>query len=400
MNKIKSFLNWVITSNKKRWISELAVFSCIAFLTCFFSLTHLTKLNAASTSTLLGIYYGDADLNSIANINAMETWQGKKHAIVHVFANWCDSPANFDGFFDQQLVNIWNNQSVPMISWEPVLCHPSCNPTDEEVRTATPSDIEIRTVNGEFDIYLSKWADRMQVFLSGPDGVYNTADDRRAYIRFAHEMNGAWYPWAPTLGSGGNPASDYINMWQRVRNIFSYRGMGSTHLQWIWSINSNPSLAYPPEQLYPGDNYVDWVGISGYNWGTSQTWSSWETPEQTFGVTLSRLRALTTKPIAITEVATTGDTTTGTSVAAKSQGIIDFLKYALDRDIKMVVWFNDAKETDWKVFGGFSGDSQFDYSNKRYNAFSGYKASVGSSIFVPSNPANPRLLTDAQFAGL
>ena len=379
MSKMKTlFVSWIETYTKRGW-SSLVSFSCIALFTCFFSLIHLTKLNAASTSTLLGIYYGDGDVNSITNIQAMENWQGKKHAVVHLFANWCDSPANFDGFFDQQLINIWNNQNVPLISWEPFLCHPSCNPTDTEVRSATPGDIETRSVNGEFDIYLSKWADRMQVFLSGPDGVYNTADDRRAYMRFAHEMNGSWFPWAPTPGSGGNPASDYIQMWQRVRNIFLYRGMESTHLQWIWSVNNNTSLGYTPEQLYPGDDYVDWVGISGYNWGTSQTWSSWETPAQTFGTLLSRLRTLSKRPIAITEVATTADTATGISVVAKAQLTTDLLKYALDQDIKMVVWFNDAKETDWKVFGGFNGDSRFDYNQIRYNTFSTYKSGIGSS---------------------
>ena len=362
-----------------------------------FSLSHLTKLNAASTSTLLGVYYGDAGVNNIADIQAMENWQGKKHAVVNLFANWCDSPATLDGLFDQQLISIWNNQSVPMISWEPFLCPPSCNPTDAEVRANTPGDIETRAINGEFDVYLSNWAERMKVFLSGPDGVYNTADDRRAYIRLAHEMNGLWYPWAPIPGS--NPASDYIQMWQRAKNIFFYREMDWTHIQWIWTVNYNDYQGYPAEQLYPGDNYVDWVGISGYNWGASQPWSPWITPEQTFGAMLGRLKALTKRPIAITEFATTAATSTGINVAAKSQWIRDMLGYALAQDVKMVVWFNEAKETDWKVFGGFSGDSYFDYSGQRHNTFSAYKSGVGSSSFIPSDPANPRLLTDAQFAG-
>ena len=399
MIKIKTLLSkWVRTHIKRGLSRTLAGFCAIAFFTCFFSLSHLTKLSAASTSTLLGIYYGAAGVNNITDIQAMENWQGKKHAVVNLFANWCDSPATLDGLFNQQLVNIWNNQSVPMISWEPFLCHPSCNPTDDEVLLATPCDVETRAVNGEFDIYLSNWADRMKVFLSGPDGVYNTADDRRAYIRLAHEMNGSWYPWAPAPGV--NPASDYINMWQRVKSIFFNREMEWTHLQWIWTVNYDDYLGYPIEQLYPGDNYVDWVGISGYNWGAATPWLTWKNPEQTFGAMLYRLRALTKRPIALTEFATTAATSTGINTSAKSEWIASVLNYVITQNIKMVVWFNEAKETDWKAFGGFNGDSYFDYSGKRYNAFSTYKTGVNSSSFVPPDTANPRLLTDAQFAGL
>ena len=45
------------------------------------------------------------------------------------------------------------------------------------------------------------------------------------------------------------------------------------------------------------------------------------------------------------------------------------------------------------------GDSYFDYNNNRYNGYSAYKSAIGSSNFIPSDTTNPRLLTDAQFAG-
>lgn len=400
MSKFKVlYRDWARNYTRLSWRSLINGFCTIVFLGCFFSLIYLTKLNAATSNSLIGVYYGDAGLNNITQVQALENWQGKKHAVLNLFTSWCEQTAVLDGLFNQQLPNIWNNQNVPMISWEPFFCVSSCNPTDAEVRAGTPVDIETRIANGEFDAYINTWADRMKIFLSGPDAIYNTADDRRAYIRFAHEMNGIWYAWGPNPGSGGNPASDYIRMWQRVKSIFYNKGMEWTHLQWVWCVNYDDYLGYNAEALYPGDQYVDWVSISGYNWGASQTWSPYKTPEQTFGPMLSRLRAITTKPISITEVATTPATPSGISIAGKSQWIADFFNYVLAQNIKMVVWFNDSKETDWTVFGGLIGDSYFDYNNSRYNAYSAYKSAIGSSNFISSDTTNPRLLTDAQFAG-
>ncbi len=33
---------------------------------------------------------------------------------------------------------------------------------------------------------------QLYVFLAGPDGKLGTDDDRRAYMRWGHEMNGGW----------------------------------------------------------------------------------------------------------------------------------------------------------------------------------------------------------------
>lgn len=391
--------NWVKALTQRGWRSFIKRFCTIVLFICALSLTYGTKLSAATDNSLLGVYYGNDGLQ-MAQVQALETWQGKKHAVVNLFATWCDQTTLLDTLFNQQLLNIWNNKNIPLITWEPFFCSSSPTPTDDELRTITPADIEVRAAKGEYDTYLNKWADRLKSFLSGPDGVFNTADDRRAYIRLAHEMNGDWYPWG--AAKGGNAPADFVRMWQRVKSVFYNKGMGWTHLQWIWCVNFTDNgypVLYTAESFYPGDEYVDWVSISGYNWGTTQNWSKWITPDQVFTPMLSRLRVMTKKPVSITEFASTTVTSSGTSVAAKSQWITDAFNYALAQDIKMVVWFNGAKETDWAIFGGPSGDSTFNYNGTTYNTYSTYKAAVSSSPFVPSDTANPRLLTDTKFAG-
>lgn len=353
-------------------------------------LVSLACLLLASTpafgGTLLGVYYGNQGWK-MEQVQALESWQGKRHAVVLLFTNWCNQKKTMDNLFNQQLPNVWNNRNVPLVTWEPYICTPA----------GTPVDVEARAAAGQYDAYLSAWADRLKLFLSGPDGSYNTADDRRVYLRPGHEMNGDWYPWGAAVG--GNSPADFVRMWRRVVNLFRARGLDSAHVQWVWAVNHTDVGGFPAEQFYPGDEDVDWVAIDGYNWGASQTWSSWQTPDQVYGPMVARLRALTSKPLAITEGASTTATVSGASVAAKSGWVTEFFNYLLANDIRLVAWFNEDKETDWAVFGGARGDSTFKSGRTTYRTYAAYRSAVGFDALIPSDPGNPRLLTDAQFAG-
>jgi beta-mannanase len=347
----------------------------------------LTRPASAGTAALLGVYAGNQGWN-MDQVRDLEGWQGKKHAVVNMFTNWCNRPEDMDNLFSQQLLNIWNNQNVPMITWEPYLCSPD----------ATPTDVEVRAANGAYDAYFHAWAARLKGFLSGPDGVYNTADDRRAYLRMGHEMNSDWYPWG--AAQGNNTPADFIQMWRHVKGIFDGQGLGSTRLQWVWAVNNEDVGGVAAEQYYPGDAYVDWVAIDGYNWGTSQSWSNWRTPAECYDAMLGRLHTLTTKPVALTELASSTSTADGASVAAKAQWITDLFAYVTTKDIRLVAWFNEDKETDWAVFGGANGDGTYDdEGGATYQIYAAYKTAVGGASFIPSDGGNPRLLTDAQFAG-
>jgi beta-mannanase len=283
-----------------------------------------------------------------------------------------------DDLFNLQLVHIWNNKNVPMITWEPNLC------------SGTPNDIEVKIASGAYDAYINTWSARLKTYLSGPDGIYNTSDDRRAYLRFGHEMNGNWYAWS--AAAGNNSPNDYKAMWIRVRGIFTSKGLDASHVQWVWCVNNTDNGGFTAEQFYPGNEYVDWVAIDGYNWGTTQTWSSWLTPAQTYDNMLGRLKLLTTKPVALTEFAST---TSSQGVSGKSQWITSAFQYAENNNIRLVTWFNTDKETDWAIFGGVNGDETIN----RKKAYSAYRTAIGSAKYITSDPANARLITDSQFTG-
>ena len=332
---------------------------------------------------LVGVYYGNQGW-AMDHVRALEAWQGKRHAVVNLFTNWDGSTKTKNNLFAQQLPTIWANGNVPLITWEPF------------TGRATPADIERRVAAGQYDAYVTDWAGRLRSFLNGPDGAPGTSDDRRAYLRLGHEMNGNWYPWGAAIG--GNSPSDFVAMWRRVHGVFDALGVGPAQLQWVWSVNHEDVGGFPAEAFFPGDASVDWVAVDGYNWGASQTWSSWRTPAEVLGPMVARLRAISARPLALTETASTTATAAGPSLAAKSQWATDLFAYAGAAQARMVVWFNQDKEADWAVFGGARGDGVFKYGRTSYRTYSAYRAAVMRPEVVGSS-GQGRLISDAQFAG-
>jgi beta-mannanase len=80
-------------------------------------------------------------------------------------------------------------------------------------------------------------------------------------------MKGDWYSWA--LNSNPN---DNILSWHHIYDKISNKSLDSTRLQWVWYVNNADVSNYTAENYWVGDNYVDWLGIDGYNFSQSENW--------------------------------------------------------------------------------------------------------------------------------
>jgi len=337
------------------------------------------------TSPLFGVYN---DPDRMAVIERMERWLGTSHAIQNVFTPW--TPGAIDELFDRILPSIRAAGRVPLLTWEPF------TPTPD----ATPTDIAARIAAGEHDEYLDRWADRLAAWLAGPDGELGTADDRRLYLRLAHEMNGDWYPWSPAVGgNGGRTTADpsaYIGMWRHVHDRIERAGIDSAHCQWLWCVNHVDVGGASLEDCYPGDAFVDWLGVDGFNWGNSRGWSAWRSPAAVFDDALDRLAHLADKPIAVPEFASTSLTTNGHDPARKAAWIRAAYAYLDGASVALACWFNEDKETDWATFGGERGTERV-ADDPSYEAYATYRAAL-----VDGDRAEPpasRLVSDAAFLG-
>lgn len=186
-----------------------------------------------------------------------------------------------------------------------------------------------RITAGDFDPYLRQW------------GTALAGWGHPVMLRFGHEMNGNWYPWAE--GVNGNAAGDYAAAWRHVHDVVA--ATGAANITWVW----NPNIPYfgstPLDGLYPGAGYVDAVALDGYNWGTSTAGTTWTSPSNLFGPGLSELRRLAPgKQILVAE---TSSAEQGGSKADWNGALINYL--AAQPDVTAVVWFHFNKETDWRI---------------------------------------------------
>ncbi|PKQ16543.1 MAG: hypothetical protein CVT67_03865 [Actinobacteria bacterium HGW-Actinobacteria-7] len=186
--------------------------------------------------------------------------------------------------------------------------------------------------NGSKDAYLRTFADSAKSF------------GHEVWLRPFHEMNGNWYPWGGTVN--GNSAADLIAAWRHVRTVFAERG--ATNVKFVWCVNNDNvpnTSANTIEGYWPGDAYVDYASLDGYNWGTTQDWSNWRSFSSVFGNAYGRVAALTAKPMFIAETASPEQ---GGSKAAWITDMFKQINTTYTR-IQGVVWFNTNKECDWRI---------------------------------------------------
>ena len=267
---------------------------------------------AAASSIYLGVYQQGAPW-SMAPLDEFERAAGKRAAIVMWYQDWVVARS----LDTTMLRNVAARGAVPMITWDPWDYTKGTNQPDFRLQTI---------IDGTHDAYIQSWAAGLKDY-SGP-----------VLLRFAHEMNGNWYPWG--AGVNGNTAAQYVQAWQRVRGIFT--AAGATNVRWLWSPNILLGATdFTP--FYPGDAAVDWVGLDGYNWGGRGSWTSFAA---LFGPSYQHLTALSQKPVMVAEVASAEDG--GSKAAWITDAYSTQIPTKFPR-IQAVIWFNENKERDWRI---------------------------------------------------
>jgi hypothetical protein len=241
---------------------------------------------------LLGVFYG------AGSVEATDALIGRKPAIRLVFYAWKDDwtvGARRDLAAGR----------IPLVNWE-------------------PGGIDFKNiVNGSLDATIKARA-RGAKALGKP-----------FFLDFAAEMNGdeAW---------GGNNAPLYVAAYRHIHDIFVAEG--ATNVVWAWCPNVTDIRGGNSKTMdfYPGDAYVDWTGVDGYNWG--RTNGGWQSFERVFA-RIYPLLAAKGKPIMIGEMASAE---AGGDKGQWIDGIIPTLRNRYPM-IKAVVWFDIKKEADWRI---------------------------------------------------
>lgn len=282
-------------------------------------------------------------------INNYEKDAGKKMSVLLSYQAWGD-PTN--GFPADWASPVREKGAIPMITWEPwkTKTYPQGN--------NEPTYALRNITDGKFDAYITTWAQSAKAWRYP------------FFLRFAPEMNGNWTPWSE--GINGNKAGDFVKAWKHVHDIFTANGV--TNATWVWCPNiKNGSDGAPLSEYYPGNEYVDWTAMDGFNWGASSQYSAWLTFSQVFGPTYNDILKITAKPMIISE---TGTVEQGGNKAAWISKAYSVELPGKFPDVKGIVWFNQITQEDWRIESSPAARLAFSQaikaSNYASNAFKNY----------------------------
>lgn len=195
------------------------------------------------------------------------------------------------------------------------------------------------------------------------------------FIRPFWEANGSWFSWGQKF--------NYVEAWRYVHSKLNL-----PNVSWVYCPNTvyDSTTEGYLKSMYPGDEYVDWVGFDGYNTGTNPyKGDRWKTPAEVYDKTYNLLRTLApNKPIMVGE---TGSTEYGGS---KATWINELLKVLPERypQIKCLLYFNwEINENggwiDWPVTTSSSAQTAWKMGLTNYYRKTPNATATGQKPLVP-----------------
>jgi Glycosyl hydrolase family 26 len=300
---------------------------------------------AAGHKIALGAYIPHADESS-GLIDSFGQEVGRRPSIVNSFKTFDQIP-----IYPPQLDGIAEAGAIPMITWE--------------AQTSSEGRIDLAAIaHGSYDGYISSAAETAAEW------------GRPMMIRFSQEMNGFWYPWSP---AAANSANSYVAAWRRIVRVF--RREGADNVKWVWTPYVETEHTLSMRRFYPGDHFVDWAGLDGYNWGGSFEWKSFRT---LFAASYRKLLTFTNRPLMVGEVGC------GEFGGNKSRWLRLMLRRDLPRmtHIRAVLWYDQIDP---------KGDLRVDTSGsalrslRRWTAAPLYSADRRAVLRTPRRlPSSPR----------
>lgn len=247
--------------------------------------------------------------NSMKPVDAFTRKTGKRPNLIGYYAAWGD------GFDITGVRNAWRSGALTVVSWEPF--------------DTTLEDI----ASGWSDDYIQKYARAVRK-LNLP-----------VAITFADEMNGAWENW----GTEATTPKAYVRAWRHIHDVF--QDVGAANVIWAWSPNVvNPVRNVALQPYYPGDAFVDWVGLIGYFTYNEPP----DTFDELFGPTMKEVRAFSSKPFILLETAAERGWRRDADVRALVQGAAEH------PDVLGFVWFDHvAARADWRLDEGTTTTAEF-----------------------------------------
>jgi hypothetical protein len=254
---------------------------------------------------LLGTYIDLSDVHGTERaIEQREQAMGRPYDLETVYYDWKDP------FPDAGEATIAAHGRTPVMIW----FGPGKNPGD-------PGSLREIT-SGRADAWITRQARAIKRY------------GKPVYLVLMSEMNGDWHP-----GYSQQPKA-FVKAWRHIHELFDEAG--ASNVVWVWCPNALPD---DWDRYYPGDRYVDVIGVDAYNTAHNAHWGSFA---QLFGPFLKHYAGR--KPLTIVETATDSS---GGSAAAYISGMHRYLEQVAGPRYGLIAlcWFDtDTNGTEnWRL---------------------------------------------------
>lgn len=250
---------------------------------------------STAVGSYIGVYSRGVPI-SYARVEAFATATGVRPNVVSYYSGWLEP---FQASFAATAAF---NGAVPLVQMN-------------------PADVSIAAIAaGRYDSYLRGYALAVRTYR------------HPVILSFGHEMNGYWYSWGHTHTS----SRTFVAAWRHIISLF--RKLRVQNATWLWTVNTiHKNARVPsPEPWWPGNSYVDWVGIDGYFTNSSSVFAS------VFGPTIVNVRTYTHDPIFISE-------TSVAPVARRPAKITNLFAGIHLYGLLGFIWFNSVDKVDWRL---------------------------------------------------
>ncbi|MGQ0827245.1 MAG: glycoside hydrolase family 26 protein [Bacteroidota bacterium] len=286
-----------------------------------------------------------ADFSAIAKTFESNFKCNKKLGVVHFFQPFAVDGGNTQNHYPsiERVNKVIEQGYLPMITLEDHFVNLPAGQAGASLSMKQPNLYSI--VEGHLDPFFAAWAKEIKQ-------VNGTV-----LLRILHEFNGNWYPWC-IVNNDRNPDL-FKKAFIHIHDLFTAQNV--KNVKFIWCPNS---MSLPQEKwnfimdAYPGNEYVDYLGLDIYNGaGESRLWRSFRKEGiENYYLLTQQLD----KPLFICEIASRERESNESKSAQNKAEWIKQMSEALTTDmskIRLLTWFNE--KSTFKVNSSIEAQNAF-----------------------------------------
>ncbi|PSR56669.1 cellulose synthase [Adhaeribacter arboris] len=260
-----------------------------------------------------GMYLPTSQRNNLASVDALEKDLGTDVNIVSVHQSW--KPDSLSAFPHSLFNRLAQRGAIPLITWNPLI-----SSATERAEKTGPNILKAIAA-GKYDSYIKAYAGYIQ--------QYNYP----VFIQFAPQVDNE-----DKSGKLHNTIHPEVFKAAYRHVVATFATSGVNNVSWVW----HPAQPEDITSYYPGENYVDWIGVTCLNYGKAAKDGKWRTFEELYKPYRNEVLKLN-KPVMLTEFGST-------NFGGNGQ---EWLEYYLPlipnyyREIRSLVFYQTNQDQNW-----------------------------------------------------